>query len=79
MPRIDWGIKFGDVLIVVGMFIAGLLAYGDAKSDIVVNATQIRNLKEVMQEDRRSIQHEVALVRATLSRIEDKLDKKSDK
>lgn len=79
MPRMNWEIKLGDVLIVVGMFITGLLAYGDAKSDILINATQIKNLKEIVQEDRRSIQHEVSLVRATLSRIEDKLDRKLDK
>lgn len=79
MPRIDWEIKLSDVLIMVGMFSAGLLAYSDAKSDIVLNTTRISNLKEVVQEDKRAMQHELVLIRSTLGRIEDKLDKKSDK
>lgn len=79
MPRIDWEIKLSDVLIMVGMFSAGLLAYSDAKSDIVLNTNRIFNLKETVQEDKRAMQHELTIIRSTLSRIEDKLDKKSDK
>lgn len=79
MPRIDWEIRFSDVLIMLGMFSAGLLAYSDAKSEIVLNNNRIAYLKEIVQEDKRAMQHELTLIRTSLSRIEDKLDTKSDK
>ena len=75
----DIGICIGLIISIIGMTLGGIFAFTNIKQDVAVQAAQMQIYDKQRIEDRAETQRSMSELRDQLRRIDDKLEKISDK